>query len=322
MHPTPSHTQQNRCFLSSAYRYAFNSMEKDDEVKGGGNSYTTEFRQYDPRLGRWLTLDPLFSNFPWQSPYCSFDNNPILVIDPTGLAGENSSDPNPKKQKKMLEKETEKRKKADVKFNTKLDEYNRDLPDNEKLDRRQFLDKMIGESNNGGNKDPRWLRNYMERNGFTSITGWQTSNVSPVQVSGGTFINPNGISSSSRSVNVPFNTGEVYVALNSSTLGGAGGIQNGSVNVQIINPNGTILVNENIPVVINSPVGSENSSRTIPYNNQINGDITVVITGGNFNTGYTVEIRPDNMSNSKASTTTGPNPQYKKNTKGKKLFNK
>jgi len=33
------------------YRYAFNGMEKDDEVKGSGNSYTTEFRQYDSRLG-------------------------------------------------------------------------------------------------------------------------------------------------------------------------------------------------------------------------------------------------------------------------------
>jgi len=39
----------------------------DDEVKGGGNSYTTEFRQLDPRIGRWLSLDPLMSKFPNQS---------------------------------------------------------------------------------------------------------------------------------------------------------------------------------------------------------------------------------------------------------------
>jgi RHS repeat-associated protein len=92
MHPTPTHTQQNRRFLSSSYRYAFNSMERDDEVKGSGNSYTTEFRQYDLRLGRWLTLDPLFSNFPWQSPYCAFDNNPIYFTDPLGLAAEGGDD--------------------------------------------------------------------------------------------------------------------------------------------------------------------------------------------------------------------------------------
>jgi RHS repeat-associated protein len=68
------------------YRYGFNGMEKDDEVKGSGNSYTTEFRQYDPRLGRWLSIDPLFRSFPWQSPYVAFDNNPIRKVDPRGDA--------------------------------------------------------------------------------------------------------------------------------------------------------------------------------------------------------------------------------------------
>jgi RHS repeat-associated protein len=72
----------------SSYRYGFNGQEKDDEVKGSGNSYTTEFRQYDPRLGRWLSLDPLFGHFPWQSPYAAFDNDPIRNNDPTGQAAE------------------------------------------------------------------------------------------------------------------------------------------------------------------------------------------------------------------------------------------
>lgn len=74
--------------LEMEYSYGFNSMEKDNEVKGNGNSYTTEFRQYDPRLGRWLSLDPLFQNFPWQSPYAAFDNNPIYYNDPLGAASE------------------------------------------------------------------------------------------------------------------------------------------------------------------------------------------------------------------------------------------
>jgi RHS repeat-associated protein len=76
---------------STDYRYAYNGMEQDNEIKGGGNSYTTEFRQYDPRLGRWLSLDPLMHQFPWMSPYVGFDNNPIYYIDPFGLA---SVDPN------------------------------------------------------------------------------------------------------------------------------------------------------------------------------------------------------------------------------------
>jgi RHS repeat-associated protein len=67
-------------------------MEYDDEVKGDGNSYTTEFRQYDPRLGRWLSIDPMYAKFPWQSPYVAFDNNPIFYIDPKGLASQAKGD--------------------------------------------------------------------------------------------------------------------------------------------------------------------------------------------------------------------------------------
>ena len=69
---------------STDYRYAYNGMEQDNEVKGNGNSYTTEFRQYDPRLGRWLSLDPLMHIQPSLSPYSAFNNNPIRFIDPKG----------------------------------------------------------------------------------------------------------------------------------------------------------------------------------------------------------------------------------------------
>jgi RHS repeat-associated protein len=78
----------NRNESASDYRYGFNGMEKDDEVKGGGNSYTTEFRQYDPRIARWTSLDPLMAKFPHQSPYVAFDNNPIVNNDPKGSAAE------------------------------------------------------------------------------------------------------------------------------------------------------------------------------------------------------------------------------------------
>lgn len=76
----------------SAYRYGFNGMERDDEVKGNGNSYTTPFRQYDPRLGRWLTLDPLHHWRPFESPYAGFGNNPIYFVDPSGLTPTNDGD--------------------------------------------------------------------------------------------------------------------------------------------------------------------------------------------------------------------------------------
>ena len=77
---------------TGVYGYGFNGMEKDDEVSGEGNSYTMEFRQYDPRLGGWLTLDPLVRSFPWQSPYVAFDNNPIYYTDPHGLAAQGPGD--------------------------------------------------------------------------------------------------------------------------------------------------------------------------------------------------------------------------------------
>ncbi|WP_343786381.1 RHS repeat-associated core domain-containing protein, partial [Wandonia haliotis] len=69
------------------YRYLFNGMEHDGEVSGNGNSYTTEFRQYDPRLGRWKSLDPLMAKYPGMSPYVAFNNNPIYFVDPFGLEG-------------------------------------------------------------------------------------------------------------------------------------------------------------------------------------------------------------------------------------------
>jgi len=73
----------------SAYRYGFNQgSEKDDEIKGAGNSYTTHFRQLDPRLARWLTIDPKMSA--WESPYVSMGNTPIMNNDPLGDSVKNN----------------------------------------------------------------------------------------------------------------------------------------------------------------------------------------------------------------------------------------
>ena len=71
-----------RCFASGNYKYGYNGMEKDNEVKGSGNSYTTEFRQFDPRLARWFSIDPVIKFN--ESPYSWNTNNPILYADPTG----------------------------------------------------------------------------------------------------------------------------------------------------------------------------------------------------------------------------------------------
>ncbi|WP_299311244.1 RHS repeat-associated core domain-containing protein [uncultured Aquimarina sp.] len=74
----------NRHGNSSEYRYGFNGMEKDDEIKGGGNSYDFGMRMLDPRIGRWLAVDPLRKKAPGITPYRFGFNNPIRYKDPDG----------------------------------------------------------------------------------------------------------------------------------------------------------------------------------------------------------------------------------------------
>ena len=75
----------NRHGSSNSYRYGFNGMEKDDEIKGEGLQYDYGFRIYDPRIGKFLSTDPLFKSFPWYTPYQFAGNKPIMAIDLDGL---------------------------------------------------------------------------------------------------------------------------------------------------------------------------------------------------------------------------------------------
>jgi RHS repeat-associated protein len=68
----------------SSYRYGMNGKEKDDEIVGSGNNYDFGARHYDPRLGRWLSLDPLMAKYPGLSPYNFCANNPIMFVDQDG----------------------------------------------------------------------------------------------------------------------------------------------------------------------------------------------------------------------------------------------
>ena len=64
------------------YRYGFGGQEMTNEIKGVGNSYTAEFWEYDPRLGRRWNLDP--RPVTGISEYSVFGNNPIRFNDPQG----------------------------------------------------------------------------------------------------------------------------------------------------------------------------------------------------------------------------------------------
>src|SRR5690554_3987752 len=78
--------------VDMAYRYGFNGMEKDDQIKGKGNSYDFGARMYDPRVGRWLSIDPMAHLREWVSPYNFVQNNPINRVDPTGARSEEPKD--------------------------------------------------------------------------------------------------------------------------------------------------------------------------------------------------------------------------------------
>src|SRR5215218_8453250 len=53
---------------TSVYRYGFNGKENDPEIKGEGNQQDYGMRIYDPRLGKFLSVDPLGKKYPWYTP--------------------------------------------------------------------------------------------------------------------------------------------------------------------------------------------------------------------------------------------------------------
>ncbi len=75
----------NRHGSSDGYRYGFQGQEKDDEIKGEGNSLNYTYRMYDPRVGRFFAVDPLASKYPWNSPYAFSENRVVDGVELEGL---------------------------------------------------------------------------------------------------------------------------------------------------------------------------------------------------------------------------------------------
>lgn len=70
--------------LGGSNRFGFNGQEKDNEVKGVGNSLDFTARMYDTRVGRFLSLDPMSKKFPSESNFSFAGNNPIYYVDREG----------------------------------------------------------------------------------------------------------------------------------------------------------------------------------------------------------------------------------------------
>ncbi len=73
---------------ANSYRYGFNGKENDNDVKGDGNQQDYGMRIYDPRLGRFLSVDPISDEYPQLTPYQFASNRPIDGIDRDGLEWE------------------------------------------------------------------------------------------------------------------------------------------------------------------------------------------------------------------------------------------
>jgi RHS repeat-associated protein len=70
---------------SNKPRYGFNGKENDNEVKGEGNQQDYGMRIYDPRLARFLSVDPITADYAELTPYQFASNTPIQAIDLDGL---------------------------------------------------------------------------------------------------------------------------------------------------------------------------------------------------------------------------------------------
>jgi RHS repeat-associated protein len=75
----------NRHGDDNQYRYGFQGQERDDELKGNGNSLNFEYRMADVRIGRFFARDPLAFEYPHNSPYAFSENRVIDAFELEGL---------------------------------------------------------------------------------------------------------------------------------------------------------------------------------------------------------------------------------------------
>ena len=73
--------QEGRAVGTGTHRFGFNGKEFDNEWKDGKNIYDYGARFYDPRVGRWLSRDPLEGRFSSSSPYNYCLGNPVYYQD-------------------------------------------------------------------------------------------------------------------------------------------------------------------------------------------------------------------------------------------------
>ncbi len=66
------------------YRYGMQGQESDNEMDGSKSYYSFKYRIHDARIGRFLSIDPLRNDYPWNSTYAFAENDVIRAIDLEG----------------------------------------------------------------------------------------------------------------------------------------------------------------------------------------------------------------------------------------------
>ena len=66
-----------------AQRWKYNGVELEESLNI--DLYEMDFRQYDPAVGRFTSVDPMAEERNWLTPYNFVQNNPVVRVDPSGL---------------------------------------------------------------------------------------------------------------------------------------------------------------------------------------------------------------------------------------------
>jgi RHS repeat-associated protein len=74
-----------RVYNKGGYRYGFNGKENTNEAQGVGNFQDYGMRDYDPRICRFIKVDPITAEYPMLTPYQFASNTPIQGVDIDGL---------------------------------------------------------------------------------------------------------------------------------------------------------------------------------------------------------------------------------------------
>ena len=75
-------TEPGRNLNAGDYRFGYTGHEKENDLAEG--VYTTEYRLLDTRLGRWMSVDPLFAKYADMSSYNYCLGSPVIYWDLDG----------------------------------------------------------------------------------------------------------------------------------------------------------------------------------------------------------------------------------------------